>query len=145
VAVDISKEALSLSHENASLNNLDIHFNELNALKEDLPFENNLLDIIVSNPPYVTENEKLGMQEHVLLHEPHIALFVADDSPFIFYNRIAEQASKKLKPKGWLYFEINEKYGSKMIVLMEHFGYKNIELKADLQGKSRMIRGQKNG
>lgn len=143
IGLDISEEALNLSRENASLNNLNVHFNRLDILNEELPFENNSLDIVVSNPPYVTESEKSGMQEHVLLHEPHLALFVADDSPFIFYNRIAQQALEKLKKGGWLYFEINEKYGLEMVHLMEKTGYKNVDLKEDLQGKNRMIRGLK--
>lgn len=141
--LDISKDALDLSLENASLNNLNVRFSQLNVLDEELPFENNSLDLVVSNPPYVTESEKLGMQEHVLSHEPHLALFVADDSPFIFYDRIAQRALKKLKKGGWLYFEINEKYGLGMVHLMEKNGYKNVDLKEDLQGKNRMIRGQK--
>ena len=143
IGLDISEGALDLSRENAALNSLDVHFNQLDVLKEELPFENNSLDIVVSNPPYVTESEKLGMQEHVLLYEPHIALFVANDSPFIFYEKIAQQAAEKLKKGGWLYFEINEKYGSEMVRLMKKTGYENIVLKEDLQRKSRMIRGQK--
>lgn len=141
--LDISEDALNLSRENAFLNHLNVTFNQTDVLSENLPFENNSLELVVSNPPYVTESEKLGMQEHVLLHEPHLALFVSDTSPFIFYDRIAQQALEKLKKGGWLYFEINEKYGLEMIHLMEKTGYKNVDLKEDLQGKSRMIRGQK--
>lgn len=140
---DVSEGALDLSRENALFNSLDVRFDKLDVLESELPFEDDSLDVIVSNPPYVTENEKIGMQEHVLLHEPHLALFVDNDLPFVFYDKIACQAAKKLKQEGWLYFEINEKYGSEMIALMEQHGYQNIELKEDLQGKNRMIRGQK--
>lgn len=140
---DISDGALEVSVENASLNHLNVDFEKSNALKDELPLPDNSVDVIVANPPYVTDSEKIRMQEHVLLYEPHLALFVEDESPFVFYDKIACMAMKKLKPGGYLYFEINEKYGAEIIGLLGRYGYKNIELKEDLQGKNRMIRGKR--
>lgn len=140
---DVSDGALDLSRKNALLNSLDVNFEKLDVLAEGLPFEGSTLDLIVSNPPYVMNSERIGMQEHVLLHEPHLALFVGDELPLIFYDKIAFQAIQKLKPEGYLYFEINEKYGDGMIELLKKYDFWEIELKEDLQGKSRMIRGRK--
>ncbi len=141
--LDISEEALELSQENAQVNALDVRFEKLDVLTDDLPFGNDTLDVIVSNPPYVLENEKIGMQAHVLSHEPHLALFVKDNAPLVFYDRIARQAAVKLKREGWLYFEINEQYGNEMTGLLHRYGFEEVELKQDLQGKNRMIRGRK--
>lgn len=143
VGLDVSDGALELSRENANINALDVGFEQLDVLSEPLPFEDNSVDIIVSNPPYVMQSEKTEMQEHVLKYEPHLALFVENNSPFIFYEKIALSAMKKLKSGGWLYFEINEKYGQEMMHLLNHHGYKNVELKQDMQNKNRMLRGQK--
>ncbi len=141
--IDISSEALSLSKENAQLNQLDVTFEENDVLQNSLPFEKNSLDVIVSNPPYVMENEKVEMHNHVLEHEPHLALFVEDNNPLIFYREISKKAMELLKTEGWIYFEINEQFGKEMQELLQESGFKNIELKADLQEKNRMIRGQK--
>lgn len=141
--IDVSQEALSLSVENARFNQLDVNFEQQDVVSDQFKTENNLIDIIVSNPPYVKENEKIGMQEHVLAHEPHLALFVNDNSPLIFYDKITSFASRTLKPGGWLYFEINEQYGQEMIELLQAHLFDAVELKQDLQGKDRMIRGQK--
>lgn len=141
--IDVSREALSLSIENATLNQLDVHFEQKDVLLSEPNTEANSIDVIVSNPPYVKENEKIGMQGHVLEHEPHLALFVDDDFPLIFYDKITAFASHALKPGGWLYFEINEQYGPEMVELLKTYAFNQVELKQDLQGKDRMIRGQK--
>lgn len=141
--IDVSQAALSLSIENAALNQLDVRFEQWDILSRDPETEENTMDIIVSNPPYVKENEKTGIQEHVLEHEPHIALFVSDDSPLIFYDTITSFASRALKPGGWLYFEINEQYGAEMVELLKKYGFEQVELKQDLQEKDRMVRGRK--
>lgn len=143
IGVDISEDALSLSKENASFTKLSVTFSKKDALVDSLFERENSLDIIVSNPPYVLDQEKELMKSHVLDFEPHLALFVADQTPFLFYDAIASQAQSCLKVGGWLYFEINEQFGHEMIDLMKRYGFKSVELKEDLQGKSRMIRGQK--
>lgn len=141
--IDVSAGALALSKENAQLNQLNVHFLQFDVLNDAFPFEDDTLDLIVSNPPYVLENEKAEMQKHVLDHEPHLALFVENDNPLIFYRKITSIAKEKLKVGGWLYFEINEQFGEEMSILLQEYGFVLIELSADLQGKNRMIRAQK--
>lgn len=143
VAIDISDDALSLSKDNAQFTNLTVEFRKADALSDALLAEENSVDVIVSNPPYVMDKEKEQMKAHVLDFEPHLALFVANQTPFVFYDAIAKQAQRLLKVGGWLYFEINEQFGQEMIDLLKKYGFKSVELKEDLQGKSRMIRGQK--
>lgn len=142
VGFDVSMDAINLSQENVVQTKLEVEFVQLDVLTGELPFEDNFVDIIVSNPPYVLMNEKVDMQEHVLLHEPHLALFVADTDPLIFYDTILKKASIKLKRNGFIYFEINEKYGEEVKQLFQQYNFRSIELKEDLQGKMRMIRGQ---
>jgi len=142
-AIDVSAKALEIANKNAELNQVDINFIENDILKiydSKLDLETKF-DIIVSNPPYVRQLEKQQMQDNVLNHEPHLALFVEDDNPLIFYRAITQFATKNLKPNGKLYFEINEYLGKEMIALLEQFGFKNILLKQDLFGKDRMICG----
>lgn len=142
-ALDVSAKALEIANKNAQLNQVDINFIENDILKI-CNFELDSatkFDIIVSNPPYVRQLEKQQMQDNVLNHEPHLALFVEDENPLIFYRAITQFATKNLKPNGELYFEINEYLGKEMIALLEAFGFKNIQLKKDLFGKDRMICG----
>lgn len=142
--VDISTDAIKLATENAILNQVELSFLEKDILAQNLTFlEDESVDLIISNPPYVMEEEKEFMKDHVLDFEPHLALFVEDDSPLIFYDSILNQAKHLLKENGWIYFEINEVYGEQMIELLRLYSYQNIELKLDLQNKPRMIRGQK--
>jgi len=101
-------------------------------------------DIIVSNPPYVKQNEKQLMQQNVLNHEPHLALFVADDNPLIFYNKIADFAKNTLAKNGLLFFEINQSLGKEVITMLKQKGFKNTELKKDIFEVDRMIKAYKN-
>ena len=98
-------------------------------------------DIIVSNPPYVLEEEKQEMEAHVLEHEPAEALFVPNDDPFQFYRPIAENAKNSLNESGSLYFEINAKLGNEMRDMLELLGY-HVEMRQDMQGLNRMIRAE---
>ena len=137
-AVDISGKALKVAKQNAMQNNLDVHFFEADILN----WENcnwDLFDVIVSNPPYVREIEKQKMHANVLKYEPENALFVSDENPLIFYERIAEFAHKYLVKNGKLFFEINEYLGDEMCSLLEYRGFANIELQRDINGKNRMI------
>lgn len=137
-SADISSGAIEKAKENALLNDVDIAFYNRDILRwEDFEWEN--YDIIVSNPPYVTESEKEKMDGNVLDHEPHTALFVTDHDPLIFYRTIANLASKYLNTNGKLYFEINESLGKEMIELLEGNNFTNIRLQKDINGKDRMI------
>ena len=144
-ALDISIEALEVAKENALLNNVSIKFIAADILSKDQSVLNteSTFDIIISNPPYVRELEKSKMKNNVLRNEPHLALFVADDNPLQFYKVIAQFAVNNLSENGKLYFEINEYLGNEMKALLEDRNFKNIELKQDLFGKDRMIKGNK--
>jgi release factor glutamine methyltransferase len=137
-ALDVSAEALQIARENAASLNADINFLEADILKNNQwpvgPF-----DIIVSNPPYVRESEKLLMQPNVLDHEPHLALFVENEDPLIFYDVIARFALQALSENGKLYFEINESLQNEMKLLLENFGFEPIEFKKDMNNKTRMM------
>ena len=121
-----------------TLNNVNIHFIEVDILSlKKLPHS---FDVIVSNPPYVRELEKDKMEKNVLENEPHLALFVKDHNPYIFYDKISELANKHLTKKGALYFEINQYLGDKTVEILKSKGFKRIELKRDLFNKDRMIK-----
>ena len=140
-AVDVSTEALDVSRQNSTLNNVAIHFIQddiLNPISEEL--KNEKFGVIVSNPPYVLDAEKPKMLPNVLDHEPHLALFVPDDDPLIFYKAIADFAIKNSDINVALYLEINENLAEETVTLLKHMGFKNIELRQDLSGKDRMIR-----
>ncbi|TRX22976.1 peptide chain release factor N(5)-glutamine methyltransferase [Flavobacterium franklandianum] len=148
-AIDISEKALATAQKNATMIQVEVSFIITDILKinnlEKLPPSHFPLpiyfDIIVSNPPYVRELEKEEIKKNVLDNEPHLALFVEDDDALIFYRKIAELAQKNLSPKGQLFFEINQYLGKEMIDLLEEMGFKNVELRKDIYGNDRMIRG----
>ncbi len=138
---DVSPDALALAKRNAEINALEVPFMEADILRwYSIPWPGKF-GLIVSNPPYVTESERAEMNKNVLDYEPHKALFVEDDNPLKFYKAIVNFSSEWLIPEGKLYFEINETFGMQMISLMHGKGFRNIEIKRDLQGKERMIRG----
>ena len=138
-ALDISNKALIIAKENASLNNVNISFIEDNILNSTTIFQNKF-DVIVSNPPYVRKLEKVEMDDNVLNNEPHLALFVSNDNPLLFYSAIANFALKNLHAKGKLYFEINQYLGNETVQLLKNKGFKNIILKKDIFNNNRMIR-----
>ncbi|WP_417620107.1 peptide chain release factor N(5)-glutamine methyltransferase [Oceanihabitans sediminis] len=145
-AVDVSAEAIEKAKENAALNNVEVAFIETDILDKeswDVKFSALEFDIIVSNPPYVRELEKQQMKPNVLNNEPHLALFVEDENPFLFYKAISKFADRKLQSSGELYFEINEYLGKEMIALLEENNFRNIELKQDFFRKDRMLKGIK--
>ena len=137
-AWDISEEALSVASENARINNADVAFSRVDVLGTDIP--DIRVDILVSNPPYITESEKKDMERNVLEWEPDLALFVPDDDPLRFYRRIAELGLDILNDGGLIYFEINRAYGSETVDMLASMGYKDIELRKDLSGNDRMIK-----
>jgi len=118
-----------------------VDFSFLDILKEDLSEKE--FDIIVSNPPYIPNADRALMHKNVLDYEPDIALFVDDRTPLVFYQAIAEKAIISLKKGGKLYFEIHENFGAEVCQLLSALGYSDIELRKDLQGKDRMVRGKK--
>lgn len=136
-AIDISEEALSVAKKNAVLNNVDIHFILQDILKTVALDQH--YDIIISNPPYVRELEKKELKNNVLKNEPHVALFVENDNPLIFYAKIAELAKNYLNKNGLLFFEINQYLGTETIDLVNKKGLKNIQLKKDMFGNDRII------
>jgi len=138
-AIDVSKQALTIAQKNATLNNVNITFILQNILEtKELAQE---FDIIVSNPPYVRNLEKVEIKKNVLENEPHLALFVDDNDPLLFYRKIAELAYKNLKKSGELYFEINQYLGPEMTVLLEELFFKEIELRKDIYNNDRMVLG----
>jgi len=136
--IDISESALEVAKQNAIQNKLEVSFFQSNILNWEHYNWNNF-DLIVSNPPYVREMEKQEMQSNVLEHEPENALFVSNQNPLIFYDRIVEFAQNYLNEYGKLFFEINEYLGNEMCNLLEHKGFVDIELRRDINGKNRML------
>ncbi len=143
-ALDVSEDALEIAKINAKGNNVNVEFIKANILtcEYETIFADLKFDIIVSNPPYVRNLEKELMQPNVLENEPHLALFVEDDNPLIFYKSIADFSSKNLMKDGSLFFEINEYLGGEMIQLLNNSNFKEIQLKQDFLKKDRMIKGQ---
>jgi release factor glutamine methyltransferase len=143
-ALDISAEALELARSNqlaclkqtSEENRTYVEFVRENVLKLDaLP----VVDIVVSNPPYVTYNEKLKMKDNVLKNEPHLALFVEDDDPLLFYRKIADLALKA-KNRPLVYVEISQYLAKETRALFKEFGFQHVEIKKDFRGNDRMLK-----
>lgn len=139
-ALDISDVALELAKDNAQKNEVDISFISADILSYT---SDKRYDLIVSNPPYVRNLEKIKIQNNVLNFEPPLALFVDDDDPLVFYRAILEFAKSNLSEKGSVYFEINENLFNEMESLLASYRFSEIELKKDVFGKYRFIRGLK--
>lgn len=140
-AWDISEKALAVARENALHNNVRIAFSCMDVFNE--PTDISVFDIIVSNPPYITESERAEMERNVLDYEPEIALFVPDTDPLRFYRRIAHIGNQMLKPGGKLFFEINRAYGSETAAMLKYGGYSQVEVRSDSYGNARMIKAIK--
>ena len=136
-ALDVSPAALEMAQYNAQQNGVQIHAMEANVLEWATPELQ--FDIIVSNPPYVRESEKEFMVPNVLEHEPHLALFVENNHPLVFYKAIVELSKQALKKEGLLYFEINEYLGENTKALCSLDVFKDVQLKTDIFGKHRMM------
>jgi len=163
-ALDVSEKALNIAKQNTELNDVTIHFIEVDILQVNviasiakqshtdkeittvasLPRKDIKFDIIVSNPPYVKQNEKALMQANVLKHEPHLALFVENNNPLLFYNEIAHFAHKNLSKNGMLFFEINQSLGKEVLALLKTKDFKNITLKKDMFDVDRMVQAVNN-
>lgn len=141
---DISDDALRIAKGNAELNESNVSFHKVDVLSvspsEALSLaEGKRVDVIVSNPPYICDKEKSDMERNVLDHEPHLALFVPDEDPLLFYRKIAELGVEILSTGGRLYFEINRAYGRETVLLLEGLGYSNVQLVQDQFGNDRMV------
>jgi release factor glutamine methyltransferase len=133
--LDVSKEALQVAQRNSTELELEVEWKEVNILEENLPQGN--WNTIVSNPPYIPISEGSEMRPSVVEHEPHLALFVPENDPLLFYRRILELANN-CESVQQVFFEIHENYFRETLALGESMGWKG-ELKKDLQGKSRML------
>lgn len=142
-AWDFSEQALDIARLNAEKNKTGVVFRKVNVL-ENFPTDNRF-DIIASNPPYVLESEKAAMSAHVLDYEPHTALFVADNNPLLFYERIAGIAKSILNRGGLLYFEINQKMGNETVSLLQEKGFADVGLTKDISGNDRIVSAKYNG
>jgi len=138
--LDNSPEALELAQKNSELNEVEIGWIQ-HDITEIVPFELTV-DVVVSNPPYVLRSEMEDMRKNVKDHEPPEALFVENADPLQYYRAILKQCEHMLRPKGWVYFEINEQKGKEIKAMLHEFGYSEIQLKKDIFGKDRMIRAQ---
>jgi release factor glutamine methyltransferase len=141
-AVDISEQALEVARRNAGEQQVQVTFIHMNFLQ---PKEREALeqfDVITSNPPYIKKSEAATMANNVVQYEPGIALYVPDEDPLVFYKALAHFAQDHLAPKGCLYLEINEALGNEVVELLYNFGFREVELRKDLQGKDRMVRGK---
>ena len=137
-AWDISPEALAVAAENNRSNGTKVTFGQMDILSYEP--KSVQFDIIVSNPPYIKENEKSAMHNNVLDWEPHTALFVPDSDPLLFYRTIAKKGLTLLKPGGTLYFEINRAHGAETVEMLADLGYTGIELRKDFADNDRMIK-----
>jgi release factor glutamine methyltransferase len=140
-ASDVSPEALDVAKENATRHKANISLMHHDILKQELPFR--MFDIIVSNPPYVTEKEKQQMEGNVIEHEPFLALFVPDSDPLIFYNSIVRKGYIAMAHHGLLAVEINENFGSEVKTLFEQHGFLGVQIIRDVSGKDRVVTGRK--
>ena len=139
-AMDISHEALAIARENGAAYAPEVVFVEGDALSDfSAHFEGVKFDAIVSNPPYIPDSDSALMRPNVTEHEPHIALFVKDSDPLVFYRAIARTGHKMLKAEGRLYFEIYESLVEEMRAMLEAEGYTDIVVREDFRGKPRMI------
>ncbi len=142
-AWDISADALTVARENAQELQAKVKFEQVDVLSS-LPAQGGLGWVsIISNPPYICQNEAVEMEQHVLDHEPHQALFVPDEDPLLFFRAIARLGQKALHKDGRLYFEINPAYHQELTEMLDKMGYSEIETRKDLFGKNRMIKAKR--
>lgn len=142
-ALDISKEAIATAKRNAQRLDTPINFVNADILEWEYIFQSQQYDIIVSNPPYITPKEKAEMHPNVLAFEPHLALFVEETAPLLFYETIASFALKHLTADGDLYFEINQYYADETVDMLRKKGFKTVLLYHDMQQNPRMVHAKK--
>ena len=140
-AWDISDDALSIATDNAKKNGVNVAFRKVDVLNF-MPTDKDRGEYccIFSNPPYICNSESEDMENNVLDYEPHIALFVPDSDPLLFYRKIAEIGKELLMNDGMLFFEINRRFGKEIVDMLTHLGYSDIELRQDQFGNDRMVK-----
>jgi release factor glutamine methyltransferase len=136
-ALDVSLQALEVARQNATALGASIHFIEGSLLEK--PLELQKMDLIVSNPPYVPIRDQAEMHVNVVNFEPHLALFVPDEDPLVFYRAIGQWGQQLLKEGGKLYLEIYENLAEELVQLLQSLGYAHVQVHQDLNGKNRMI------
>ena len=141
--IDISPKAIKVAKENAKRNGVEVEFEVADIFNYQLSIINCQFDIVVSNPPYICECEKVSMRPNVLNYEPSTALFVPNDDPLRFYRRIASLASNH-SPLA-LFFEINEAYPAELSTMLDQLGYTDIKVTNDIYGKPRIIEARMAG
>lgn len=139
--IDISADALAVAKENAKYNDIYANFIQVDIF-QPTNLKGSTFDIVVSNPPYVRDSEKKLMHGNVLNFEPHIALFVPDSDPLVYYRAIALFAAESLSQSGWLWLEINEALGDETAALLSSYGF-NVEVRSDFRDKPRFVKAQK--
>lgn len=139
--VDISQEVLIIAQQNAQLNKVSVNFQQVDILKEANWQQLPKFDIIASNPPYIPYNEIRLMPKQVTAFEPNLALFVDNQEPLIFYQKIAQFALLKLNQGGQLFYECNEFNAKEVVLILKQLGFSQVELQKDMEGKERMVRG----
>lgn len=144
-AIDDSESALQTAKKNAANLQVDVHFNKINILHPNVDHQLPPFDLIVSNPPYIPESDKLEMAKHVLDFEPHQALFVTNNDPLQFYKAIVRFSEEHLLRGGYLYFETHSSYADQVAKLMEENAFEEIEICTDLQGLDRIVKGRRPG
>lgn len=138
---DISSDALDIASKNSKNNSVNVKYDLVDITNEKQCSEK--FDIIVSNPPYVTQDDKLLMSKNVISYEPHIALFVKENDPLFFYNKILNFSKKNLISNGTIYFEINENFSKQVNKLLKKEGFHDIIVRKDFRGKYRMVKAIK--
>ena len=147
-AWDISEKAINIARQNAKSLNAQVCFRLVDTLNVS-PKDSSLftlhssLNVIISNPPYICKKEAAGMEQHVLDHEPHQALFVPDEDPLVFYKAIGQYACHALANHGYLFFEINPLYATEITKMLDEMGFFEIETRKDQFGKVRFVRARK--
>jgi release factor glutamine methyltransferase len=142
VATDISEEALAVARKNALLHKVPVRLLLHDVLSKPLPFQD--LDIVVSNPPYIPASEVHQMRRNVVDYEPHLALFVPDNDPLLFYREIAMKSLNPLRTGGALFFEAHELHADELAEELEDWGYADVTVYADMSGKHRVVKAHKN-
>lgn len=137
--IDISESAINTAKQNSRIHQTGIEFYVSDVLKDSLP--ENTFDIIISNPPYITHQEKDQMKSNVLNYEPDTALFVPDDDPLKFYKAILIKSKIGLKSGGIVIVEINERYGTAVKNLFNDYGFQSIQIHKDINTKDRVVSG----
>ena len=137
IGFDVSETALQVAKENAESNAAKVTFAQDDVLNPTSEFFNQPVDLVVSNPPYVCDSERIDMEKNVLDWEPEKALFVPDDDPLRFYRKILGLAQNQLTPDGQIWFEINERMGEEMLLLCKKMGFAEAEILVDFAGKPR--------